>query len=419
MAQAQVPSGRARAASASSSICCSIARSPAGCRTRAPSRRSSSCSCRRPRSRTRLRGHAVHRRDRLPSRRASRASPSRCTRRCRRRSPRPGRGCSPRRPSPGAQLEVDRLARTCADELLLAAHHELDCSGAPPARAMTPVMKSCGSMSILPPKLPPDRRLDHRDLAPVEPEAVPPSSLRYMKDHVHRCPDGEVAVRVERGDDDVGLDRGGAPPCGAEYMPSTITAASAAAASTSPWSKSQRIATLPSTFSRSSWIAGDPAVERLEGVVDGRQRLVLDPDQVERPARRVLVDRGDRGDLVADEPDLPRLERDVVVVVAVGSLLHVPRMDHRVDARERLRLRGVEREDSRVRMRAAEDRAHPAGRTSAGRPRTPSGPRPSAARRASVIAGRRPAAPPRERRAASLLRRSPPPSVSCHGSTLV
>ena len=107
-------------------------------------------------------------------------------------------------------------------------------------------------------------------------------------------------------------------------------------------------------------------VQRLAGVDDRRQRLVLDVDQLERVARRVPVLGDDEGDLLA------------LVAHLVGGQhgLHVGRQrrhpcqlqavehgarDHRLDLRVGLRRRRVDRHDAGVGVRAGEDRAvqHP------------------------------------------------------------
>ena len=101
-------------------------------------------------------------------------------------------------------------------------------------------------------------------------------------------------------------------------------------------------------------------VQRLAGVDDRRQRLVLDIDQLERVVRRVLVGRDHERDLLALEADLVAREHGLRVV---GDRRH-PRQperlevlggDDRGDVGVRERPRGVDREDARVRVRAAQD----------------------------------------------------------------
>ncbi len=100
-------------------------------------------------------------------------------------------------------------------------------------------------------------------------------------------------------------------------------------------------------------------VERLARVDDRRERLVLDVDQRERVARDVLVGRDHERDLLALEADLVAGEHGLRVVgdrrhPRESERLEVLGGDHRGDARMRERLRGVDREDLRVRIRAAE-----------------------------------------------------------------
>ncbi len=107
-------------------------------------------------------------------------------------------------------------------------------------------------------------------------------------------------------------------------------------------------------------------VERLARVDDRGQRLVLDVDQRERVVGRVLVGRDHERDLLALEADLVAGEHGLRVV---GDRRH-PREAERLevlggddggDVRVRERRRGVDRDDLRVRVRAAQDRAvdHP------------------------------------------------------------
>ena len=107
-------------------------------------------------------------------------------------------------------------------------------------------------------------------------------------------------------------------------------------------------------------------VERLARVDDRRQRVVLDVDQRERVVGRVLVGRDHERDLLALEADLVAGEHGLRVV---GDRRH-PREPERLevlggddggDVGMRERRRRVDREDARVRVRAAQDRAvdHP------------------------------------------------------------
>ena len=103
-------------------------------------------------------------------------------------------------------------------------------------------------------------------------------------------------------------------------------------------------------------------VERLAGVDDRGQRLVLDVDQLQRVVRRVLVGRDHERDLLALEADLVAGEHGLRVVgdrrhPREAERLEVLGGDDRGDVRVRERLRGVDRDDAGVRVRAAQDRA--------------------------------------------------------------
>ena len=107
-------------------------------------------------------------------------------------------------------------------------------------------------------------------------------------------------------------------------------------------------------------------VERLAGVDDRRQRLVLDVDQLERVVRRVLVGRDHERDLLALEADLVAREHGLRVVgdrrhPGEPERLEVLGGDDSGDVGVRERPRGVDRDDARVRVRAAQHRAvdHP------------------------------------------------------------
>ena len=97
--------------------------------------------------------------------------------------------------------------------------------------------------------------------------------------------------------------------------------------------------------------------ECLERVEDGGQHLVADVDQRQCPARGRLVERRDRGDLVAHAPDAVALQGHVVAVVPEGPLLDVAGVDHGDDPGQGLGGRGVDREDPGVGVGAAQDRA--------------------------------------------------------------
>ena len=107
-------------------------------------------------------------------------------------------------------------------------------------------------------------------------------------------------------------------------------------------------------------------VERLARVDDRRQRLVLDVDQRQRVVGRVLVGRDHERDLLALEADLVAREHGLRVVgdrrhPRQAERLEVLGGDDRGDVRVRERRRGVDRDDPRVRVRAAQHRAvdHP------------------------------------------------------------
>ena len=107
-------------------------------------------------------------------------------------------------------------------------------------------------------------------------------------------------------------------------------------------------------------------VERLAGVDDRGQRLVVDVDQRQRVARDVLVGRDHERDLLALEADLVAREHGLRVVgdrrhPGQAERLEVLGGDHRGDAGQRERRRGVDRVDLGVRVGTAQDRAvhHP------------------------------------------------------------
>ena len=111
-----------------------------------------------------------------------------------------------------------------------------------------------------------------------------------------------------------------------------------------------------------SCTSGAPSLLRLERVEHDRQRLVLDLDQVARVLGDVAV-LGDHGrDRLAVVAHL--LDRDQVLDDRAGAergerrrvLGDVGAGHDADDARQRLGLRGVDRDDARVRVRAADDR---------------------------------------------------------------
>ena len=112
-------------------------------------------------------------------------------------------------------------------------------------------------------------------------------------------------------------------------------------------------------------------IERLAGVDHGRQRVVVDLDQLQRVAGRVLVGRDHARDLLVLEAHLVAGQDGLRVVgdrrhPREAERLQVLGRDHRGDVRGRERGAGVDRVDLRVRERAAQDRGveHPGRRMS-------------------------------------------------------
>ena len=115
---------------------------------------------------------------------------------------------------------------------------------------------------------------------------------------------------------------------------------------------------------------GRIGIERLLRVHDRRQRLVVDLDQLQRVLGDVAVLGDDEGDLLALEADLVGGQHSLrvvgqrrhpgEVVTEQGrtrdALEHLAR-DDRDDAGQRLGRRRVDRQDARMRERAAQDRA--------------------------------------------------------------
>ena len=151
---------------------------------------------------------------------------------------------------------------------------------------------------------------------------------------------------------------------------SRVTTVSASAnarsvASSSPASQVglARLSRCPVLSSRISGASGSSA---LRALTTSGQRLVLDVDQLERVVRRVLVGRDHERDLLALEPDLVSGEHGLRVVgdrrhPREPERLEVLGGDDRGDVGVRERPRGVDRDDPRVRVRAAEHGAvdHP------------------------------------------------------------
>jgi hypothetical protein len=107
-------------------------------------------------------------------------------------------------------------------------------------------------------------------------------------------------------------------------------------------------------------------VERLAGVDDDRERLVLDVDEGDGVACRVLVEGDDEGDLLMLEADLVAREHGLRVVgdgrhPGEAERLEVLGGDDRRDLGMRERRRGVDRDDLGVGVGAVEDRSvhHP------------------------------------------------------------
>ena len=144
---------------------------------------------------------------------------------------------------------------------------------------------------------------------------------------------------------------------------STTTSARAKAASVA--------AASPASQSKTWLLGGSVAVvaddrrvgiERAPRVDDRLERLVLDVDQLERVARGVVVVGDDERDLLALEADLVGREHGLAVGRHRRHPRHAARLevaagDDRVDLRQRERGGGVDRDDPRVRERAAQDRA--------------------------------------------------------------
>ena len=114
--------------------------------------------------------------------------------------------------------------------------------------------------------------------------------------------------------------------------------------------------------SLSSRITGASGSSALRGVDHRGQRLVLDVDQLERVARRVVVVGDDERDLLALEADLVGRQHRLGVArqrrhPGQAQRLEVLAGDDSVDLRVLQRRGGVDRDDPRVGERAAQDRA--------------------------------------------------------------
>ncbi len=114
----------------------------------------------------------------------------------------------------------------------------------------------------------------------------------------------------------------------------------------------------------SSWITGEPRIERGARVDDGGQRLVLDLDQLGRVARELARRGDDRGDRIADEARLADGE-GVVLELPAGRRRDLEERlgqdrdlvaGQRADHAGRLERRAdVDRDDPRVRVGRAHE----------------------------------------------------------------
>ena len=248
---------------------------------------------------------------------------------------------------------MDRLAGAGADELLFAAHGQLDrAPGGPGEHHRDEVV---GVDVDLAAEAASHRGLSHGDAPPVQAEAVG-QFLAVHEHHVDRADDLQVAVGVEVGDDHMRLDgcRGGlGARVGAahDHRRAPLGLGQVAGLEV-PLHRT----TLPS-MSSSSWIRGRAGLQCLEGVVHGGKLLVVDVDQVEGAMRGRRVDGCDRGHLVTDAADHPVLERDVVVPEPEAALVHVACVNHCIYAWHGFGRGGVDVQDPGVGMGAALDRA--------------------------------------------------------------
>ena len=203
---------------------------------------------------------------------------------------------------------MDRLTGAGADELLFAAHGQLD--RAPGGLSEHHDDEVVDVDVDLAAEAAAHRGLSHGDAPPVEAEAVG-QFLAVHEHHVDRADDLQVALGVEVGDDHVRLD-GGRGGLGARV-------GAAHDRRRAPLGLGQ-VAGLEVPLHRNVTLdfelvvdPGRAGLQCLEGVVHGGKQLVLDVDQVEGALRGRRVDGCDRGHLVADAADHPVLERDVVV----------------------------------------------------------------------------------------------------------
>ena len=95
-------------------------------------------------------------------------------------------------------------------------------------------------------------------------------------------------------------------------------------------------------------------LERLDGIEDGREILVLDLDERERFFREVGVERRDHRNPLADESDaITGQERHVEHAPPHQDVRKIPGREHREDAGKRSGPGRVETQDPRVRQRAS------------------------------------------------------------------
>lgn len=101
-----------------------------------------------------------------------------------------------------------------------------------------------------------------------------------------------------------------------------------------------------------------PFGKRLLARRDRGQQLVFDSDQPQGAVGGLLIHRGDRGDHVSDIAHLverdDRLVADRDAVIGVGQLCRVGPGHHRSDAGECLGPARIDRQDARMRVRAAQ-----------------------------------------------------------------
>ena len=108
--------------------------------------------------------------------------------------------------------------------------------------------------------------------------------------------------------------------------------------------------------------SGRAFLQGLLGRKNGGELFPVDPDEVERPRRRLQILGRDGGHLVADEPDaIPGQNEVVLDQASQPDSRDVPPRHHGADPRQPFRLRGVQSRDARVRERTPQQQAvqHP------------------------------------------------------------